>query len=162
MPSRRHFDPDHYLETDEGRLFTKERNAAAWEQAYSELQVALQDSNDAAKLYVVIGVQGAGKSRWIEANAHRLGQHAYFFDAALPKAKHRERVLAIAKSCAVPVVAVWVNVPVEVALARNQGRRSDHRVPEDAVRSVFAMMEPPSPCEGFIEITEVAYECERG
>jgi hypothetical protein len=154
-PRSRHFNPDHFLETEAGRVFTAERSAAAWESAYSALAVALQSSRPAACLYVVVGVQGAGKSSWIDANAEALGSDAHFFDAALPRARHRERVLTISRSFGVPAVAVWIHVPLSVALARNQARRVDHRVPEDAVRSVFAMMEPPTIEEGFVKIENV-------
>lgn len=157
MTASRHFNPDHYLETDLGRVFTPERSAAAFEQAYAELSAALHAASVGSRLFVVIGVQAAGKSHWVQSNAARLGQNAYFFDAALPQAKHRQRVLGIAKDCGVPAVAVWVQAPLEAALERNHARRADHRVPEAALRSVYATLEPPTVSEGFVQIMEVAY-----
>src|SRR5438105_10028697 len=151
---QRHFDPDQYLETDAGRVFTPERSAAAFERAYAELADALQAAPPGATLHVVVGVQGSGKSHWVRANADRLGAGAYFFDAALPRAQHRERVVSIAKHAGVRVCAVWVRASLDIALARNQARRADHRVPEEAVRSVHAMMQAPSVAEGFDEVIE--------
>lgn len=156
MPSVRHFNPDHYLETEKGREYTPERSAAAFEQAYARLGDALSQANASARLFVVVGVQAAGKSTWIDKNAESLGADTYFFDAALPRRQHRERVLEIAKRSGVPVVAVWVRAPLAQALARNEARRMDHRVPEAALRNVYAMMEAPSTDEGFAEVLEVS------
>lgn len=157
MAASRHFNPDHYLETEVGRVFTPERSAAAFEQAYAELSAALDAASAGSRLFVVIGIQAAGKSHWVHSNAARLGHNAYFFDAALPQVKHRQRVLAIAKDRGVPAVAVWVQAPLEAALERNQARRADHRVPEAALQNVYARMEPPTVSEGFVEVLEVAY-----
>ncbi len=38
-----HLNPDHYLQTGAGRVFTAERNAAAWEQLYRDLTAALSE-----------------------------------------------------------------------------------------------------------------------
>jgi predicted kinase len=155
MRSPRHINPDHYLETETGRVFTPERSDGAWQRAYSALSVALSNAHARTELYVVVGVQGAGKSTWIASNINRLSVHAIFFDAALPAKLHRERVVAHALQCDVPAIAVWVNVPLEVALARNRERADDEQVPEAAVRSVFAMLERPTTEEGFARVIEV-------
>lgn len=149
MDTTKHINPDHYLETEQGRLFTPERSAAAWELAYRDLDKALSASSPATKLYVVVGVQAAGKSSWIQQNAAALGGDAVFFDAALPKTVHRERAIQIARSHGVPVVCIWLKADLQTALRRNTQRRADHQVPEQAIRSVFAMFEPPSEQEGF-------------
>ena len=155
MLAGRYFNPDDYLETETGRVFTPGRSAAAFERAYSDLELALGAAPASARLFVVVGVQGAGKTSWIRQNAESLGDAAFFFDAALPRAIHRARAVAIAGSAGVPAVAVWVRAPLALALARNQSRRSDHRVPEVAIRSVHSIMEAPSPSEGFEEVREV-------
>lgn len=149
MDTTKHINPDHYLETEQGRLFTPERSAAAWELAYRDLDKALSVSSPATKLYVVVGVQAAGKSSWIQQNAAALGGDAVFFDAALPKTVHRERAIQIARSHGVPVVCIWLKADLQTALRRNTQRRADHQVPEQAIRSVFAMFEPPSEQERF-------------
>jgi predicted kinase len=151
----RYFNPDDYLETSSGRVFTPERSAAAFDRAYTDLENALRSVSPNARLFVVIGVQGAGKTTWVRQNADQIGAAAFFFDAALPRAVHRARAVSIARACGVPAIAVWVRPPLEIALARNQLRRTDHRVPDAAIRSVQSMMEPPSVAEGFVEIREV-------
>jgi predicted kinase len=155
MLSGHYFNPDDHLETDAGRVFTAELNAAAFDRAHAELEDALRKAPPGARLFVVVGVQGAGKTTWVQRNAEQLGPNSFFFEAALPRAVHRARAVAIAKDCGVPAVAVWVQASLEVALARNELRRVDHRAPEVAIRSVNSIMEPPSTAEGFADIKEV-------
>ena len=155
MLSSRYFNPDDYLETGSGRVFTPERSTAAFDRAYVDLEAALLSAAPGAKLFVVVGAQGAGKTTWIRSNADHLGPSAYFFDAALPRAVHRARAIGISKAACVPSVAVWLRASLETALERNQSRRIDHRVPEAAVRSVHSIMEAPSIAEGFDEVREV-------
>lgn len=155
LSSAIHINPDHYLHTEAGRVYTHERSKLAWEQAYAELDSAL--GKKSARLYLVFGVQGAGKSSWIRAQA-KSAEDAVFFDAALPARKHRARALTIAGTHGVPVTAVWINAKLESALKRNANRRHDERVPEEAVRNVYAMLEPPSYEEGFDAILHIDAE----
>jgi predicted kinase len=99
-----------------------------------------------------MGVQGGGKTTWIRKNYEALGPCAVFMDAAVPARRHRERVLALAKRAAVRTVAVWVNTPLDQALAQNAKRPDDEVVPEFAVRSVFELLEAPTLEEGFDEL----------
>jgi hypothetical protein len=39
-----HINPDHFLETDAGRLTTPERNKVAWKRCFEALDLALQDA----------------------------------------------------------------------------------------------------------------------
>lgn len=149
--------PDDFLQTPSGRVWTPERNKVAWEQAFARLSHALSRvPTDTAPhrqrdLYLVCGIQGAGKSTWIRNNAHRLTP-CIFFDAALPRAIHRLPVLAIARSAGATVHAVWIHAPLEAALRRNAQRRSDERVPEASIRSVAEQFEPPAVSEGFADV----------
>lgn len=145
--------PDDYLETPEGRVFTTERNRQAWEQAYAAIDRLL---TAASTLYLVMGVQGAGKSSWIARHAGALEHDAVFFDAALPARQHRQRLLALAQAKGVPVIAVFVQASLEQALARNALRTPDKVVPEVALRSVFTLLEPPRVEEGFASVVLVA------
>lgn len=113
--------PDDYLETEFGREFTPERNKLAWALAYTRLETELARAAG-ARLYVVMGVQGAGKSRWVAENAERLGARAIVFDAALPARRHRQHLLALARQYAVPVIGVFVRASLEQALSRNARR----------------------------------------
>lgn len=155
MTSYIHINPDNYLQTDAGRVFTTERNKLAWEETYADLSKALASEQGFVSLYIVFGVQGAGKSRWIRENAPTL-PNVIFFDAALPAKAHRAKALSIAKELGIPVVAVWIKSSLETALLRNASRASDERVPESAIRSVFSILEPPSLEDGYIKIIEVS------
>ena len=65
----RYFNPDDYFETGSGRVFTPERSTAAFDRAYVDLEAALLSAAPGAKLFVVVGAQGAGKTTWIRSNA---------------------------------------------------------------------------------------------
>lgn len=154
MELTRHINPDHYLETDAGLVFTTERNKLVWEQAHADLAQALRATAPPRTLYVVMGVQGAGKTTWGESNQSLLA-NAMVFDAALPAKAHRVKLLAMAVELGTLALAVFINTGLALALARNQLRSPDKQVPEAAVRHVFSMLEPPSPEEGFSRIIEV-------
>lgn len=147
--------PDDYLETEFGREFTPERNRQAWQLAYARLRHELSQAAKGTHVYVVMGVQGAGKSRWVAENLERLGHGAIVFDAALPARRHRQELLSIARDYAVPVIGILVSAPLELALARNAQRNADKKVPEDALKSVFSMLEPPSEDEGFVWVQTI-------
>jgi predicted kinase len=144
-----HLNPDHYLQTAAGRVFTAERNAAAWEQLYSDLAAALRERP--RRIVMVIGVQGAGKSTWTRQWAKAAGDTIYV-DSTFATVARRARVVEIAKAAAVPVSVVWVKVSLDTALRRNKLRPTDEIVPDEAVRNVFRLFEPPSPAEGFDEV----------
>ena len=151
-----HLNPDHFLETSEGRVVTEERNAAAWRMSYEALDRALSNAGPSAKVYVLVGAQGAGKSAWVRSQVP-LRPGAVFFDAILVKRSERAPIIAAARSRAVGVIGVWLKTPVEVCLARNAARPSDQLVAEQAVRNVHRAIEPPSVDEGFEAVIEVPY-----
>jgi hypothetical protein len=155
MPKPRVFNPDDYLQTAEGRVYTEERNAAAWEQMYADLESLLTTAGQQTCLFMVMGVQGGGKTTWIRSNYEALGLSAVFMDAAVPARRHRARAVALARRCGVRTVAVWINTPLSQALAQNAQRPDDEVVPESAVRSVFGLLEAPGPDEGFDEVIVV-------
>lgn len=145
-----HINPDHYLVTATGRVWTPERNLRAWELAYADFEQVLVHLGAGTQVYVVMGVQAAGKTAWIQAQpkvANRI-----YFDAALPARKHRVRLLSLAQSYQARLVAVWVQLSLELALQRNRQRASDEIVPEEAVQSVYNQLEAPDFSEGFAEI----------
>ncbi|MHC2104912.1 AAA family ATPase [Methylobacterium sp. CM6246] len=99
---------------------------------------------------VVCGLQGAGKSTWIAAQADDVGP--VYLDAALPGVRHRAPIIAVARRHGVPVEAVWIRVPLDVALERNRQRRADAIVPEASIRTVASLFEPPTVEEGFSRV----------
>lgn len=151
-PMPRVFNPDDYLATPEGRVYTAERNAAAWEQMYTDLEALFRAAAPETRFFLVMGVQGGGKTTWIRAHCDAFGAHAVFMDAAVPAKRHRARAVELAKRFGVRATAVWIDTPLERALAQNARRRTDEVVPESAVRSVFSLLEAPTVDEGFEEV----------
>lgn len=157
MPPYECINPDDFLRTPEGRVWTPERNRQAWDQALVAVRRALTSLQLAGKpslLYVVCGIQGSGKSTWIRENGARLAP-CVFFDAALPGVRHRAPLIAIARELGSAVRGVWINTPLGLALQRNAARTPDERVPEEAILSVSGQFEPPHTAEGFEEVTEI-------
>ena len=149
MSSARVIDPDTFLTVDGRHVWTPARNVEAWRLAHDALRRTLADGT-VAQVVIVCGLQGAGKSSWIARQAPDAG--TVFVDAALPGARHRAPLIAIARDFAVPVEAVWIRTPLPVALKRNRRRAPDRRVPEANIRSVDGLFEPPTPAEGFAAI----------
>ncbi len=139
--------PDHFLHTESGRLWTVERSKDAWEQCYATLKRILPESQGQRTVVIVCGLQGAGKSTWIAKEKLRSG--VIYFDAALPGARHRQPIIDIALAAGAVVEAVWIKVPLSVALTRNALRDKDVQVPEASIRSVSEQFEAPTLAEGF-------------
>ncbi|KAA0125248.1 kinase [Methylobacterium sp. P1-11] len=142
-------DPDAFLEIEDGRIWTPERNAEAWRLALAALRAALA-ADSVERLVVVCGLQGAGKSTWIARQLPQAGR--VYLDAALPGRRHRAPILAVARACGVAAEAVWIRAPLSVAFERNRRRAPDRQVPEASIRSVDRLFEPPSDAEGFAAI----------
>jgi predicted kinase len=149
-----HINPDHFLQTPEGRVITPELNARAWEQCYAALPAALAAARASRRIYVLVGAQGSGKSTWGRAT-HAREPDAVIFDAILVKRSERAPILAEARRQGVPAVAVWFRTSLEACLARNRARPSDEVVSERALRNVFAALEPPTEAEGFASVIVV-------
>jgi hypothetical protein len=137
------------------RNWTPERNTAAWERCFSRLRLALESLAQPADVFVVCGMQGAGKTHWVRANGERLGPNTVVFDAALPGARHRAPIIAMACEHHAIVTAVWINVSLECAKRQNRSRVIDEIVPDDVIEAVHHSFEPPQRTEGFQHIVEV-------
>ncbi len=61
-------------------------------------------------------------------------------------------MLELARQYGADAIAIWIDTPIDVALARNARRAPDKQVPEASVRSVAALFEPPSMGEGFSKV----------
>lgn len=142
--------PDDFLETPEGRVWTVKRNDEAWRLSYAALESAIIASPDPIRVVVVCGVQGAGKSTWIASQPE--SPSTIYFDAALPAARHREKVIGIAKGLGAAVEAVWVDTPLDVAIERNAARTPDKMVPVASIVAVAKQFEEPTAVEGFDRI----------
>ena len=142
--------PDDFLETPEGRVWTPERNAEAWAQSYQALKQALARYPRILRIILVCGIQGSGKTTWITAQPDRTD--VIYFDAALPGTRHRKGIIEIAKERGVPIDAVWIKVPLATALDRNSQRDPDKRVSDAAIQSVANQFEEPTEAEGFGQV----------
>ncbi|MGA0612115.1 GNAT family N-acetyltransferase [Caldimonas sp. KR1-144] len=155
-----HLNPDHFLQTESGRVLTPQRNRAAWTRCHAALETALGAARPPSAIYLLIGPQGSGKSTWVRAHGQAESPDAVFFDAILVKRSERAEVLARVKPFGVAAIAVWLRTPLATCLARNARRPADEVVSEQAIRNVFAALEPPSLSEGFDRIIEIA--CDTG
>lgn len=156
MRNMNHIGPDLYLNLETATAVSMEEVKAAWERAYEELQAALRALSSNGRLFIVFGLQGSGKTTWIAENASRMGSDCVFFDGPLPSQEKRSRALAMARDAGVKAVAVWANVPLELAFARNATRRGLAVIKEEAIRHVHSQLEPPSFDEGFVEIIDIS------
>jgi len=149
-----HINPDHFLQTETGRVTTHARNNEAWSESYRAFHRALAAAGPDTGVYVLVGAQGSGKSTWAAQAALEQPQ-AIIFDAIL--VTHRERcpILAAAQARGLKTIAVWFKTPLAICLARNASRPPDEIVPETGIRNVFAGIEPPSLREGFVEVLQI-------
>jgi len=155
-----HINPDHYLQTAQGRITTPERNAWAWQECHVALDQALRIARPQSRLYLLVGAQGSGKSTWAR-RAIVDDPDAIVFDAILVKRTERAPLLLRARRYGVPAVAVWCRTPLAVCLERNAVRPPDEVVDEQGLRNVFAALEPPSLAEGFVAVFEVNPDADR-
>lgn len=148
-------DPDQFLDLSAGQPISPEAGRAAWAQAYERLEQRLAELGAGATLYVVMGLQGAGKSTWVAQQLAQSSPRAIYFCGPLPSRRHRERALAMARCADCRCVAVWLNTPLAVALARNAGRSGTARIAEATIQHVHDSLQAPSLDEGFDEVIEV-------
>ena len=149
-----HINPDHFLQTETGRVITPELNVEAWKRSFEAFDAALLCSTEATTFYLLVGPQGAGKSTWARTLAQSDPQ-AIIFDAILVKKSEREPLIRSASAYPISIIAVWFRTPLETCLARNAARPEDEVVPERGVRNVHAAVEPPTIAEGFHSIIEI-------
>lgn len=146
-----HINPDHYLETEHGRVFTAQRNKEAWKKCFADLRHELMNNPAVKKIYILIGCQGSGKSTW--ANWKKVEEpDNIIFDALLVKRNERQKIIQIASLQEIECIAVFFNTSLSVCLERNVQRKADHYINENALINVYSLIEKPSIQEGFSEI----------
>ena len=145
--------PDNFL--GDPRIFTEERAREAWRACKDLVERTLSEATEPFNYYLVCGVQGSGKTRWVKKNTASFVQPAIVFDAALSRARDRAGGVAQARRFSCRLICIWISCPLEVALVQNRARRPDHVVPDEVVRLVFNTFEPPTLEEGFDEVFKV-------
>ncbi|WP_231502241.1 AAA family ATPase [Paracidovorax avenae] len=143
-----HINPDHFLQTPDGRVFTAERNVLAWRQCREALETALDSSPRGLRVFLLVGAQGAGKTHCARTILARL-PNAIVFDAILVRRGERAGILQAALRRGARVIAVVLDTPLDECIARNARRPRDEVVAEQAIRNVHAAIEWPTSEEGF-------------
>jgi len=131
----------------------------------------------------MVGLQGSGKSTWVAGhlamthavvskdhwpNARRrearqtrvvrellAAGRSVVVDGTNPSREERAALVALAREVGVPARAVWLDVPLEVCLARNAAREGRAQVPEVGVRATRRRLVPPAADEGFVRVDVV-------
>lgn len=155
MPLPNHISPDHFLDLENAAAVSREQGVAAWDRAYEQLAARLAGDGRRCTVYVVLGLQGGGKSTWIRDNAPLYPASATFFEGPLPSTRHRLRALCICAAAGCPAVAVWINTPFAIALQRNANRKGLARIKEETLAHVRDSLEAPSMEEGFAQVIDL-------
>ena len=135
------------------------------------------------ELVVMVGLQGSGKSTWVRVhlaathvvvskdhwpNARRkqarqqrvvaellAAGRSVVVDNTNPTVEDRAPLVALARAAAVPVRAVWVDVPFETSVRRNLARDGRARVPSVGLLATAQRFVPPTTAEGFESVLVV-------
>ncbi len=94
--------------------------------------------------------------RFLVAQRLRIGRPVTYVDATHLTRKEREPYLRLARTAGADVEVLLFDTPLDVCLERN--RRRERVVPEEAIRSMAAKLEPPSLAEGFTRVTNVDWK----
>lgn len=135
------------------------------------------------ELVVMVGLQGCGKSTWVAR--HLAGTHEIVSKDHWPNARHREQrqlrvagellragrsvvvdntnpslderapLVALGHAHGATVRAVYVDVPLDICLARNAARSGRARVPVAGVLAARKRLVPPAGEEGFDRVEMV-------
>jgi len=107
-----------------------------------------------ARLYGSADRQGVWTEIWQEVRREFVeaydGERSVIYDATNARSPDRQEVINFVKSCGFkPITGIWLNSPLWICLARNQGR--SHPVPEAVMLEMSKCLgqAPPHLREGF-------------
>lgn len=103
------------------------------------------DQSMNARIFAVI--------RYLIRQRIAAGRPVTYVDATHLTTWERAPYASLAQLDGCTLEALFFDVPVETCIARNQAR--ERVVPEEAIREMARKMIPPSPEEGFAEITTI-------
>ncbi|GAA5006149.1 hypothetical protein GCM10023206_11420 [Acinetobacter puyangensis] len=152
-----HINPDHYLQTAQGRVFSEAGNRLAWQKCYADLQHYLSSASAIRCIYLLVGAQGSGKTSWVK-HKMQVETDCIFFDAILVKKSERMPILQYAQQFDLPCVAVCLMTSLQQCLERNRQRPTDEIVNTMALRNVYQAYEQPTLEEGFADILFITPE----
>ena len=92
--------------------------------------------------------------RYLVRQRIAAGRPVTYVDATHLTRWERKPYVILAQRYGCGLEALFFDVPVDVCVARNQGR--ERVVPEEAIRKMALQMIPPAREEGFAEITRIA------
>lgn len=126
----------------------------AWANAHRALRSALADP-EIHTCVVMVGNPGSGKSAWLRDQGELPGVVA--FDAVHSERGRRAAMARRIKAAGKRPVAVLVTCPLALAIARNEGRPPERKVPEAYLRRSWVELQhwPPELAEGWSEIVVV-------
>lgn len=117
-----------------------------------DLRLMLHGRTFDARYEPAVAVVGHAALSAVLANAGVWGTDVVF-DATNLTREWRRRSLQLAASHGVPAVAVYLECPLDVAMARN--RRRKRPVPDEVMARFYSQLEPPGESEGFAEVVSV-------
>ena len=83
-----------------------------------------------------------------------IGSSPTILDATNLRRRDRKHWLRLIAKHGAAAEAVYFDIPLELALKRNQARQ--RVVPEEVVRQMHAALQPPTESEGFVKITTIS------
>lgn len=113
------------------------------------LRLLLADDEDDQTIHVEV----FETMRYLLEKRLEIGREVSYLDATFLTKLHREPFLEIASKRGAQAEALWFDTPLKSCLARNRGR--ERQVPEDIIRDLAALTEPPTEDEGFLKITRL-------
>lgn len=139
VPKATVISPDRVLQEKWDYQWTPVRAGMAWATCYQTLGRTITERAIA---------QAMGDTTEVE----------YVWDAVCPAPRDRASILNTAKGAGWKVVAVYLETPYEVCVARNNLRPKNRRVPDKSMVDISRRLTPPDDAEGWDDTICVKWE----